>query len=112
MGHACVAPPPSAAFLFALICLFRGELIFPFKRPTFSFVSFVVNFGFLKGEAVKISLLLQTQLLPSFRPLGHPEFSTGSPRVFHWVTQASDWVTQASLSNFNPLPIPSPHEIE
>src|SRR5258708_33854379 len=21
-------------------------------------------------------------------PLGHPEFSTGSPKVFHWVTQA------------------------
>src|SRR5258708_31192675 len=22
-----------------------------------------------------------------FRPLGHPTFSTGSPRLFHWVTQ-------------------------
>ncbi len=40
--------------------------------------------------------LLQTQALKPFRPLGHPTFSTGSPRDFHWVTQGFDWVTQGS----------------
>jgi flagellar biogenesis protein FliO len=34
-------------------------------------------------------------LLP-FRPLGHPTFSTGPPRLFHWVTQGFDWATQRS----------------
>jgi hypothetical protein len=40
--------------------------------------------------------LLQTKHFPDFDPwvthsfpLGHPEFSTGSPNLFHWVTQAS-----------------------
>src|SRR5258707_10138538 len=33
--------------------------------------------------------LLQTKALHPFRPLGHPTFSTGSPRDFHWVTQAA-----------------------
>src|SRR5258708_31272290 len=40
--------------------------------------------------------LLQTKHLIHFDPwvtqcfpLGHPEISTGSPKVFHWVTQAA-----------------------
>src|SRR6185437_4828511 len=31
------------------------------------------------------------------RPLGHPDFSTGSPNVFHWVTQRFPWATQSSF---------------
>ena len=33
---------------------------------------------------------------PLFRPLRHAEFSTGSPGLFHWVTQHFAWVMQAS----------------
>src|SRR6185312_15029302 len=39
-------------------------------------------------------------IVPGFRPLGHPDFSTGSRRVFHWITQVFDWVAQASLQFF------------
>jgi hypothetical protein len=55
------------------------------------------------------AVLLQTQLLTPFRPLGHAGISTGSrrillgsPRVFHRVTQGFSWVTQA--------PSPQKHE--
>jgi hypothetical protein len=40
------------------------------------------------------TFVVNTRLRP-IRPLGHPDFSTGSPRVFHWVTQDFPWVTQA-----------------
>src|SRR5258708_9979960 len=30
---------------------------------------------------------IANKALHPFRPLGHPTISTGSPRVFHWVTQ-------------------------
>jgi len=47
------------------------------------------------------AVLLQTQLITRFRPLGHAgistgsrRFSFGSPRVFHSVTQGVSWVTQ------------------
>jgi hypothetical protein len=43
--------------------------------------------------------LLQTKHLCHFDPwvtqrfpLGHPEISTGSPKVFHRVTQGSNWI--------------------
>jgi hypothetical protein len=39
---------------------------------------------------------LETKQLRSNRPLRHPAFSTGSPRLFHWVTQGFACVTQAS----------------
>jgi hypothetical protein len=40
------------------------------------------------------TLLLQTHTLVQNRPLGHAEFSTGSPGLFHWVTQSFLWITQ------------------
>ena len=38
---------------------------------------------------------VESKRLLTNRPLGHAEISTGSPRFFHWVTQALAWVTQA-----------------
>ena len=37
---------------------------------------------------------IENRRLPRFRPLGHPTFSTGPPRLFHWATQGFDWATQ------------------
>src|SRR6185437_7581767 len=49
----------------------------------------------LHGVPGAFVFLLQTNSLTPNRPLGHAEISTGSPRVFHWVTQDFAWVTQA-----------------
>jgi len=50
--------------------------------PTPSLSSFVVNTPLALNQ-----------------PLGHAEFSTGSPRLFHWVTQSLLWITQGSASS-------------
>jgi hypothetical protein len=48
----------------------------------------------LLGVPGIFALLLQANTLTRDRPLGHAEISTGSPRLFHWVTQGFAWVTQ------------------
>ena len=40
--------------------------------------------------------LMKTQVLTPKRPSRCPNFSSGSPGVFHWVTQDFAWVTQAT----------------
>src|SRR6266478_6187371 len=41
----------------------------------------------LRPPAGLFPTFIANKRLNPFRPLGHPTFSTGSPRVFHWVTQ-------------------------
>src|SRR6185312_12240950 len=43
--------------------------------------------------------LLKTKKCVPTRPLGHPTFSTGSPKVFHWVTQEFAWANQTGCGD-------------
>ena len=69
-----------------------GELWFPITAMTRDHAAIS---AILHGVPGAFVFLLQTNTLTPNRPLGHAEISTGSPRVFHWVTQGFAWVTQA-----------------
>jgi hypothetical protein len=51
------------------------------------------------GAPYFFGVLLQTQRLAQFRPLGHAEIPFGSPKESHWATQQIGWVTQASRTS-------------
>src|SRR6185312_3960872 len=63
---------------------------------SFAPAQFLRDHGNSRGVPGYFDRFVESKRLLTNRPLRHAEISTGSPRLFHWVTQGFAWVTQAS----------------
>src|SRR6185437_12358824 len=86
----------------AITCVLADEFAFPITgSPDESVLPFRsrrsrCDHGDSPGVPGYFDRFVESKRLLTNRPLRHAEISTGSPRLFHWVTQGFAWVTQAS----------------